>query len=234
MSNRLEQFVQSHPEFFEVQDGYWRLNGDIRELMDRYARAYDKAEYDRLKVLVEEAKEKERERLQREIDRWTAECAEEQEKADEIEAQLQAISGNLDTSKKRIETAEKARKPIPVSPKSWYHSGAVFLILALLGVTFIYLGIVFNNQVSMSYLLAGITSLGLGIYFQSGGPKVDPNQGEIVVRQSTIIREQQGFVKIARIKQATMVERKRLSLQSVAAYKRKINRSIAKLNILNE
>lgn len=234
MSNRLEQFVNEHPEFFEVQNGYWRLNSDIRELMDRYARAYNKSEYDRLKVMVEEAKEKERERLQQEIDHWTAKCREEQGKAAEIDAELQAISGKVESSEKTIKKAEIARKPVPVAPKTWYHSGAVFMLLSLLGVTFIYFGIIFSERVSMSYLSAGIICLVLGVCLQSGGPRVNPDRANIAVLQGSIIKEQQGYIKISQIKRATLVERKRICLSSVAKYKRKIGKSIAKLNILNE
>ncbi len=234
MSNRLEQFANDHPEFFENQDGYWRLNSDIRELMDRYARAYDKSEYDRLKVLVEEAKEKERTRLQEEIDHWTVKCKEEQGKADEMDAELKAISRSVKSSEKQIEKAEYARKPVPIPSKNWYHSGAIFMLLALLGVTFIYLGIIFNDRVSMSYLSAGIICLVMGVYLQSGGSSVSTDRGNIAVLNSAIIKEQEGSIKISQIKQATLLERKRRCLSSVAAYKRKINKGIAKLNLLNE
>lgn len=233
MSNRLQTFVNEHPEFFEEKNGYWRLNSDIRDLMDRYARAYNQVEYDRLRVLVEEAKEKERERLQREIDQWTAECAEEQEKAQQMDRQLKEIMDKLHHSKKRVEEAEEAGKPIPVAPRSWYHSAAVFLILALLGVSFIYLGIIINERVSMSYLLGGFSCLAVGLYLQSGGPRIQPNPEGVGAIHATIIREEQGYMKIARIKRATLVERKRVANQSIAAFNRKINRSIAKLDTLN-
>lgn len=233
MSNRLQRFVDEHPEFFEERAGYRRLHADIRDLMDRYARAYDKAEYDRLKLRVEEARKQERERLQNEIDQWTAECAEAQQKADEIDLELQAISKKLKVSHSRIETAEEARKPIPVPQKSWYHSGAIFMLLALSGVTFIYLGIIFNERVSVSYLMSGIVCLVLGFYLQFGGSGVDPNRGDAVTMQLSIIKQEQGFVKIAKIQRATLMERRRINIQTVDTYKRKIHHSMANLNILN-
>lgn len=108
------------------------------------------------------------------------------------------------------------------------------MLLSLLGVMFVYLGIIFNERVSMSYLSAGIMCLVLGVCLQSGGSRVNTNRGNTAVLQGTIIKEQQGFIKISRIKQATLQERKRICLGSVAKYKRKIGKSIAKLNILNE
>ncbi|MCZ6672803.1 MAG: hypothetical protein O7C75_07680 [Verrucomicrobia bacterium] len=233
MSNRLQTFVNEHPEFFEEKDGYWRLSPDIRDLMDRYARAYNKDEYNRLRVLVEEAKEKERQRLQSEIDKWTMECAEEQQKAHQIELQLQGIEQKLHLSKRRVKDAELSSKPVPVLPRSWYHSGAVFLILALSGVSFIYLGIIINERVSMSYLLGGISCLVGGFYIQSGGPRIQSTQESVGVLQASVIKVEQSSMKIVRIKRATLLEKKRVANQSVASSNRKINHSIAKLNTLN-
>lgn len=233
MSNRLQSFVHDHPQFFEEKDGYWRLNTDIRDLMDRYARAYNKEEYDRLRVLVEEAKEKERERLQNEVGKWTLECAAEKEKAQQIERQLKHIEQLLHSSKKRVEQVELSSKPIPIPQRSWYHSGVVFLALAFSGVFFIYLGIIFNERVSMSYLLGGISCLGFGIYLQSGGPRIPATQENVGKLSVRIIKDEQSSMKIVRIKRATLLERRRVANQTVASLNRKINNSIAKQNTLN-
>ncbi len=234
MSNRLQNFVDEHPEFFQETNGYWRLNSDIKELMDGYARAYDSEEYDRLRILVEEARALERDRLQLEIDEWTRDCAREQEKAEQIELQLQTVVKGLIESERRFEQAKEASKPGPVPQKSWYHSGAVFMALAFSGLSFIYLAIILNDRISMSYLISGLCCLAAGIYLQSGGPKVQLDSSGTAAINAGIIKEEQNFLRIARIKRATLVERKRIANQTMATFNRKIKRSIAKLDTLDD
>ena len=233
MSNRLETFVREHPEFFEKEGGYWNLNSDIRDLMDRYSRAYDKEEYERLRVLVEEARDKERERLQREIDKWKQAASEEKERTQEIETHLQAIDKSIDNSQLRILKSEMLSKPKPVPAKGWYNSAFVFLLLALAGVTFIYLGIILNERASMSYFLGGISCLALGVYLQSSGPKVQSSRERVGALHKALVNEEEGSMKIARIRRATLLEKMRAAQQSEASASIRINRSLAKLNNLN-
>ena len=233
MSNRLEAFVKEHPEFFEKEGGYWNLNSDIRDLMDRYARAYDKEEYERLRVLVEEAREKERERLQRDIDKWRQEVADQKERAQAIETDLQVIDQSIDSSQLRIRKSEMLSRPKPVPAKSWYNSGLVFLFLALAGVTFVYLGIILNERASMSYFLGGISCLALGIYLQSGGSRVQASSKTVAALHQALVSEEEGSMKIARIKRATLLEKMRSTQQSEASVSIRINRSLSKLNNLN-
>lgn len=234
MSNRLQTFVDEHPEFFQETNGYWRLSSDIKELMDGYARAYDSEEYDRLRILVEEARALERDRLQLEIDEWTRDSEREQEKAEQIELQLRTVVKGLIDSEHRSEQAKEASKPIPVPQKSWYNSGAVFMFLAFLGLTFIYLAIILNDRISMSYLISGLCCMAAGLYLQSGGPKVQVDSGGAASLNAVIIKEEQSFLKIARIKRATLLERKRIANQTIGDFNRNIKRSIAKLDTLDD
>ena len=115
----------------------------------------------------------------------------------------------------------------------WYLVAIGMIGASLSGVTFIYLGIIFNERVSVSYLMSGIVCLVLGFYLQFGGSGVDPNRGDAVTMQLSIIKQEQGFVKIAKIQRATLMERRRINIQTVDTYKRKIHHSMANLNILN-
>ncbi len=233
MSNRLQTFVKEHPDFFEEKDGYWRLSSGISDLMERYARAYNKTEFDQLRALVEEAKEKERERLEEDIEKWKLKCAEEQQKAEEIELQLRRIQQGIKTTEQRVEQIKLASKPVPIPPRSWYHSGVVFLTLALSGVFFLYLGLILSDQVSMSYLFGGFTCLAFGLYLQSGNSKLQPVPEGAGQYHAGAIKAEQGAIKIARIKSATLMERKRIANQTIATFNHEIHRSNAKLNTIS-
>jgi hypothetical protein len=232
MAEQLSHFIREHPEFFEAKGDYWRLHRDVSGLMDRYAQALNPEEYAALRARMEAVRHKECQRLQQQIDEWIIERGRQQEKQREAAAEFSQMEAQLNKIRRRIDKAKQQLTERPQHTKQWYHSGLVYLALALFGILFLYLGIILNKRISPGYVMAGLACIATGILLQRGesGPA---SQGAGSKQLMELSEEERKFLQIARIKKATLIERKKVANKSIASLNAKIDDHLAKLDILN-
>lgn len=232
MSESLRSFMREHPEFFEAHSDYWRLHKDISAIMQRYAQALDPEEYEQLRLKMEEVRIRERSRIQKEINEWLIDRSREEEVLKETEEDLRKLQAKLRQIEVRIDKARLAIEPVKIWAKQWYHSGLVYLCLALMGVVFLYLGIILNKRISPGYVISGLACIFMGFVLQrhpSANGSSEQQQRQLV----EVTEEERRFMQITRIKKATLMERKKVANKSVSSLNAKIDAHLAKLEILN-
>lgn len=231
MNDRLSNFVAEHPEFFELCNGYWRLKKDLSPLMERYAHAVNREEFERLRTSMEEFRQKERQRLQKEIDDWIVERERETIKIAQTDKELADIrKKDLELEKKITKLRVKIDSRV-VETAKWYHSGFTFLALALVGLICLYLGIILNRKVSPGYVLSGLFCIILGFYLQSSTPG-EKGQDASGPQLQMLLDEQRRYRQIAKIKIATLNERKRFANKGLNQLNAKIDNNLAKIDTL--
>ena len=232
MHSKLQEFIDAHGEYFDGPHDARLIRRDLRKLFEEYSQAMDPEEYADLKQRVEDFREFEKKRLQEEIEVLVKEREHE-------ETVLQGIMGELDTFQKELlrldkelETLMREEKPVKaMGRRAWYHSGYVFLMLDFLGVFLLYIGIILNEKLTMSYVMLGLASIALGFMLQGGGPPAENRasagvnglKDELMHRQSEV----ENFFKL---KKMSLRNRKKIALGKIHELNRQIEANMTRIN----
>ena len=224
MHELLVRFIDEYPEYFEGPVDARLLRGDLRPLFEEYAQAMDPEEYAELRRQVEAYREKEKKRLQEEIEVFSRERLREKKRLDEILDELKRFEKQfhkLDRQLEELRQEDTVEAPRP--RKAWYNSPYVFLVLDFLGVFFLYVGIILHERLTVSYVVLGILSISMGFFLQQSDPSFarlpDPRVESL---KEQLINRKTEVKQISRIKHVTLSNRKRTAQSRIAELNRRI------------
>ena len=154
MSEVVQEFVRSHPEFFKKTGDYYVLRSDIDDLVKQYARILDNDEYERVRALVESIrKENEEQRehdiryIKDEINRLKSSILKIGIQSDEQEDILLDIKQRIAGIRAELANLSNAKNP-------WYHSNIVFLLLMGSGLVMMYIGITIHVNTASNFFFS--------------------------------------------------------------------------------
>lgn len=231
MDKELQAFIAKHGEYFEGEPDAMVLRRDLRRLFDQYAQSMDPEEYASLKGKVEAFREKEKKRLQAEVDALVKLRKQE-------EAALQTISKDLLEFRKELGRIDKELRkiddaaPRPVRQKgSWLQSNSVFLALDLTGVVFLYMGIILHHKLTLSYIVMGIACILAGFLFQGSGgsqePSLSPNLQSM---KQELLRRKGEVQQFSKLKKMSLQNRKTIAINKIQALNRQIDVNLARID----
>lgn len=232
MHKLLCEFLEQHPEYFEGPRDALLLRPDLRPLFEEYAQAMDPEEYHDLKRRVEEFREQKKKDLQTEINAFLRQREEEEASLAEIQEELGKFEKEVCRLQRRLDQAiQEDEGTAVVSGKAWYSSGYMFLFLDFLGVFFLYIGIILNERLTLSYVVMGVVSIALGFFFQQSGsaarrvtsPDIEQLKSEIHHRQAEIKQ-------ISKVKRISLTNRKKVALRRISELNQKIEDNLLRIN----
>lgn len=231
MHRKLQQFIDSHREYFDGDPEALFLRPDLRRLFDQYAQAMDPEEYSELKRRVEEFRESEKKRLQEEIEKLVRQRQEEEQVLEGIMGELNKFHKELQRIDRELsQLTEPESVPLP-SRRSWYQSGYLFLLLDFLGVFLLYIGIILNEKLTMSYVILGMASIILGFILQGGAPSMTNTTSQAVDSlKEDLSRRKTEVEHFSRIKKMSLMNRKTIALGRIRDLNREIEVNRAKMN----
>ncbi len=215
MSDVLQQFVGSHPEFFEKTGDSYVLRADIHDLVEQYARLVDNDEFERVRALVESIRKEHQEQREEgirknknEIKRLRLEIPMIATHLDEQEDAIREMDQRIVEIRMEIDRMSIAKIP-------WYHSSFVFWLLMGCGLGTMYIGISLRVNGASSFLIFGAFLCVLGCVLQNTQPPLDQAKGARIGH----LREKQGLLEsqkqIEKIKRATFLQQKSIAKQSI-------------------
>lgn len=232
----LLQFLHEHPEYFEGPVDALVLKKELRQRFEAYARALDPENYERLRERVEAYREKERARLREEIGELEAQRRREQKQLEQISWEMNKLEKELGRLEERIRALsgeESEGKSAPLV-RSWYQSAYVFLFLDFLGVLFLYVGLILNEGLTLSYIVVGLLCVAGGFFLAYGGGRESvPDLSRKLETRERLTERKRQFSEISRIKRVTLAERKRAGLKAVGELNDKIHVNLQRINEFN-
>lgn len=224
----IEKFLDEHPEYFEAGADGFSIRRDLRGVVDDYARALDPAEYEEIQRRVEQYREKQKEKLQSKLGELLRQRKREENHLEQIQWEMRQLEKELERIRQRI---EKVEVPEHIrTPRSWYNSGYVFVALDFAGVIFLYVGIILNERLTLSYVLIGLMCIVMGFLLQRGGDSEPVSTGSAAHPVADVLNK---FRQISKIKRVTLQERKRIALGKISELNGQIESNIARLNGYN-
>ena len=215
MSNVLQEFVGSHPQFFEKTGDSYALRADIHDLVAQYARLVDNDEFERVRALVEsirrdsqEQREENIRKQKNEIKRLRLEVPMIASRQDEQEDAIRGMDRRIAEIRTEIDRMSIAKVP-------WYHSSIVFWLLMGCGLGTMYVGITIHVNGASSFLLFGASLCLLGCVLQNTHPPLGLVKGARVdhLREKQELLESQK--QLAKIKRVAFLQQKSVAKQSI-------------------
>tara|TARA_B110000208_G_scaffold35144_1_gene46477 strand:- start:12577 stop:13248 length:672 start_codon:yes stop_codon:yes gene_type:complete len=215
MSEVVQEFVRSHPEFFKKTGDYYVLRSDIDDLVKQYARILDNDEYERVRALVESIrKENEEQRehdiryIKDEINRLKSSILKIGIQSDEQEDILLDIKQRIAGIRAELANLSNAKNP-------WYHSNIVFLLLMGSGLVMMYIGITIHVNTASNFFFLGAFQCLLGVVLQERKAPMCKNQGAKI---SQLREEHDQLIskkQLAKIKRVTFVQQISVAKQGI-------------------
>lgn len=225
-------FLHQNPEYFEGPADALVLRKDLRHRFEAYARALDPENYERLRERVEAFREKERARLREEIDELEQKRRKEERELEQVSWEINKLEKELQRLEERIQAlAGEEPQRSPKQGRSWYNSAYLFLFLDFLGILFLYVGIILNEGLTLSYILIGLLCVAGGFVLAYGGrPESTPNLSRKLETREKLSERKRQFREISKIKRVTLAERKRAGLQRISELNDKIQANLQRIN----
>ncbi|MBC2594988.1 hypothetical protein H5P28_12040 [Ruficoccus amylovorans] len=203
MSDSDADFIRQHPEYFEAHGSYLVLRHDLSPLMEKYARAIDSEEFERLRQQVEAIHQQERTGLQQQLD----DLRQQHQNATARQLQLQNNLHSLDRAIAQTHYAARLSSLSTLEDMTgkWYRSPTLCLTIDIFGLIMLYIGLIMGTTISLSSTVLGIACIGLGftLYEQPASFRKIPSMNRFGT-MSPLDRE--NMDKITRIKRITLVE----------------------------
>lgn len=215
MSEVLQEFVRSHPEFFKKTGDYYVLRSDIDDLVEQYARILDNDEYERVRALVESIRKENEEQREYDIREAKDEINRLKSMISKIGIQFEEQEDILLDIKQRIARIRAELENLSNAKKPWYHSNIVFLLLMGSGLVMMYIGITIHINTASNYLFLGAFQCLLGLVLQVRKAPMCENQG---ARVSQLQEEHDQLVskkQLAKIKRVTFIQQISVAKQSI-------------------
>ncbi len=225
MNDSATDFIRQHPEYFESRGSYMVLRQDLRPLMEKYARAIDNEEFDRLRKQVATIHHQERMELQHELDDLRIQHQEATERIQHLRKNLH----ELDQEVARYTAFRSPHRGNQSSlPPGWLRSPTFCLTLDIFGLILLYIGLIMGKSISLSSTILGIACIGLGFSFYEQ-PQADralpPEEPELMSDS-----ERENVDKITRIRRTTLAEelrneqkRQRMLNSQIMAHENSVN-----------
>ncbi|MCH8473727.1 MAG: hypothetical protein LAT55_00685 [Opitutales bacterium] len=232
-NKKLQEFVTSHPEFFERKGDCFVLKSDIHHLVEEYARLVDPDEYERVRQLVAAVQRDHREELEQEIRASQEEILRQKQQLSQYQLKLQKhddemnrVKGEISGLKVKMSQMMKVQKPI-------YASALVFWLLAAIGVGCMYIGFFFTMAGASAFLPVGLVLLLLGLMLQSRQLSSNRSPG---VREEALkaeIRDLESKLPMLKIQRATALQQIIVAKQGIDHLEGKIRSFEHKKKIIN-
>lgn len=232
MHRKLQEFIEAHGEYFDGPQDARLIRRDLRKLFEEYSQAMDPEEYADLKQRVEDFREFEKKRIQEEVEGLVKEREKEEQVLQGITAELDTFQNELLRLDKELEKLMREEKPVKVVGKrAWYHSGYIFLMLDFLGVFLLYIGIILNEKLTMSYVMLGLASIALGFILQSGAPRPESGTSPAVDGlKDDLLKRKSEVENFSKLKKMSLRNRKKIALGKIHELNRQIEVNMTRIN----
>ncbi|MFO7724704.1 MAG: hypothetical protein R6V45_04060 [Oceanipulchritudo sp.] len=232
MHKGLQEFIDAHGEYFDGPREALLIRRDLRKLFEEYSQAMDPEEYADLKQRVEDFREFEKKRLQEEVEALVRDREKEERVLQEIMGELDSFEKELLRLDKELEKLEREKKPLKGPGKrAWYHSGYIFLLLDFLGVFLLYIGIILNEKLTMSYVMLGMASIALGFILQGGAPRRESQSTPAVTGlRDDLLKRKNEVENFSKLKKMSLRNRKKIALGKINELNRQIEGNMTRIN----
>lgn len=231
----LRHFIEEKAHYFSQQEGYTVIHPELAEIMEDYAKALDPEEFERMARKMRVVRQREIERLNVENNAWRKEQESILERVDNEGRELQQLRDKISAIERQIKELTRLQQQAPLPPLRWYHSGYVVGLLAFSGIFFLYLGLLLQKRVAVSYVLVGLVCVILGMNVQrEAASRKSPRTRQKRVTTEPLLEHKAKAEKVLSIKAVAFAEKKRTANESVQKLQLAVDHNISKIKLLHE
>lgn len=233
MSDKLQEFVASHSEFFEKTGDCYVLKPDIHDLVEQYARLVDPDEFERVRQLVVTIQKDNREQLEQDIRASQEEMARKKQQMPEVHTQLDQCENEIGDLKRKMAEVEAEIAGHLKDYRPFYYSSFFFWLLAAAGIGCMYIGVFITVSGASSFLPLGLMFLITGVVLQSRQGSDNRPESLRVGNLKMELQRLESKLHVLNVRRATFLQQKSVAKQAIDQLQKRIRNSEQKKKMLN-